>query len=148
MKLLINFIGLAAGTILLGGLLAPAQGPHSGKSMRMYDPATETTFQGTVDSVTQGARGQMMGTHLAVKSGDETRDVMLGPTAFIASKGFSFAKGDAVEVTGSKVTMGGTDYIIAREVLKDGKTLTLRDKSGAPQWAGRGMGRGRAKSNP
>lgn len=33
--------------------------------------------------------------------------------------------------------MRGTEYVIAREVVKDGKTLILRDKSGAPQWAGR-----------
>jgi hypothetical protein len=87
----------------------------------------------------------MMGTHLTVKAGDETREIALGPSKFIAGKGFSFSKGDSVEVTGSKVTMGGTGYVIAREVIKDGKTLTLRDKSGTPQWAGSGMGHMRAK---
>ena len=51
-------------------------------------------------------------------------------------KEFSFAKGDSIEVTGSKVTQGGTPYVIAREVIKDGTTLALRDKSGTPQWAG------------
>jgi DNA/RNA endonuclease YhcR with UshA esterase domain len=81
-----------------------------------------------------------MGTHLTVKVGDQTQEIVLGPAKFIANKEFSFAKGDSVEVTGSKVTMGGTAYIIAREVIKDGKTLTLRDKSGTPQWAGM-MGR-------
>jgi hypothetical protein len=105
------------------------------------------TLKETVESVTQATRGQMIGTHLTMKVGEETREVMLGPSQFIASKEFSFAKGDSIEVTGSKVTMGGAEYFIAREVVKDGKTLTLRDKSGTPQWAGRGMGRGRAKSN-
>jgi hypothetical protein len=82
----------------------------------------------------------MMGTHLTVKASDETRDVMLGPSNFISDKGFSFAKGDSIEVTGSKVTMRGTAHVIAREIVKDGKTLTLRDKRSTPQWAGGRMG--------
>ena len=79
-----------------------------------------------------------MGTHLTVKAGDETREVMLGPANFITGKGFAFAKGDSIEVTGSKITMGAMEFVIAREVVKDGKTLTLRDKTGTPQWAGKG----------
>ena len=68
--------------------------------MRMYDPATETNLKGTVEAVTQQARGQMMGTHITIKTADETREVMLGPANFITGKGFAFAKGDAVEVDG------------------------------------------------
>jgi hypothetical protein len=41
--------------------------------------------------------------------------------------------------------MGAMEFVTAREVVKDGKTLTLRDKTGTPQWAGSGMGRKRAK---
>ena len=41
-----------------------------------------------------------------------------------------------MEVTGSKVTVSGKEYVVAREVVKDGKTLTLRDKTGIPAWAG------------
>ena len=133
-----------ASTILLGALLASAQGPGSHKSMRMYDSATETHFKGTIEAVTQMTRGQMMGTHLTLKTGEGNREIMLGPSKFITSKGFTFAKGDSIEVTGSKVTMGGMEHIIAREVVKDGKTLTLRDKTGTPEWAGSGMGAGRA----
>lgn len=140
MKILVKRMNLAAG-ILLSVMLASAQGPYARKNLRMYNPATETTLKGTIEAVTQPTSGQMMGTHLTVKAGDETREVMLGPSNFIASKNFSFAKGDSVEVTGSKVTMGGTEYVIAREVIKDGKTLTLRDNSGTPQWARRGRGR-------
>lgn len=116
--------------------------------MQMYNPATETTFKGTIEAVTQVSRGQMMGTHITVKEGAENRNVMLGPSSFIASKEFRFAKGDSVEVTGSKVTMGASEYVIAREVVKDGKTLTLRDKSGTPGWAGTHMGRGHMMPMP
>jgi hypothetical protein len=82
----------------------------------------------------------MMGTHVVLKIGEETTEVMLGPSTFITSKGFSFHKGDALEVTGSRITMNGINYLIAREVVKDGKSLRLRDKGGKPQWSGMGMG--------
>jgi hypothetical protein len=71
-----------------------------------------------------------------VKTEAETMDVRLGPASFVSGKGFTFAKGDAVEITGSKVSMDGKDAVIAREVVKDGKTLTLRDKMGRPMWSG------------
>jgi hypothetical protein len=78
----------------------------------------------------------MMGTHLTIRTADGEREVMLGPSDFIASKGFSFAKGDQVKVVGSNVTMLEAESLIAREVVKDDKTLTLRDKSGKPEWSG------------
>ena len=141
MKYRVDRIIVATATILLSAVLVSAQGPGPRKGTRMYNPATEATLNGTIEAVTEGARGQMMGMHLRVKTPDGAREVMLGPSQFIASKHFSFAQGDSVEVTGSKVTMGGSEYVIAREVVKDGKTLTLRDKAGTPEWAGKGMGR-------
>lgn len=138
-------VSLAAGVLVLSAALASGQGLKAHKNARMYDPATETTLKGNIEAVTEQTRGQMMGTHFTVKTGDETREVMLGPASFITGKGFAFAKGDAVEVTGSKITMGAMEFVIAREVIKDGKTLTLRDKTGTPQWAGSGMRRRRAK---
>ena len=128
--------GLYLAMALLVGLSASAQ--STGNRSRLYDPATETTIKGNVDQVTQPSRGRMSGTHLFLKTDAMTVEVALGPSPFINNKGFSFAKGDAVEVTGSKVTLSGKEYVIAREVVKDGKSLTLRDKNGIPVWAGRG----------
>lgn len=137
MKMATISMNLAVGAMILSVSLVSAQTPKAGQAGRMYDPATETNLKGTVEAVTQEMRGRMMmGTHLTVKAGDTTHEVALGPSKFIQDKNFSFAKGDSIEVTGSKVTMGGKEYVIAREVIKDGKTLTLRDKSGTPQWAG------------
>lgn len=103
MKPTIKFMNLVVGTMLLSVALTSAQTPRAGKSGRMYDPATETTLKGTIDAVTQPTRGQMMGTHLTVKVGEATREVMLGPSEFSSGKGFSFAKGDSIEVTGLKL---------------------------------------------
>lgn len=130
-------LGIIPRALVLASFAAFAQS-GARMHMRMYDPSTETTIQGVVDAVNQGARGAMMGTHLAVKTGDEITSVMLGPADFIKAGGFVFAKGDEVEITGSRATMGATSVVIAREIVKDGKTLTLRDKDGNPKWA-RGM---------
>ncbi len=73
-----------------------------------------------------------------MKTDAGTEDVRLGPAAFVQSKGFAFAAGDAVTVTGSKISVAGKAVVVAREVRKGGKVLTLRDENGRPLWAGRG----------
>lgn len=120
--------------VLAIGTAAIAQG---GPGMRNYDPKTETTVKGTVQQVQeQAGRHGWKGTHLIVKTDTGTLPVHLGPSAYISKKQFSFAQGDRVEILGSKVTIGGTETLLAREVTKDGKTLVLRDGQGIPQWGG------------
>jgi hypothetical protein len=41
-------------------------------------------------------------------------------------------------MTGSRITVFGKEYLMAQEVVKDGKTLTLRDKNGIPERVGQG----------
>jgi hypothetical protein len=101
--------------------------------MRHYDPKTEVTFTGTVESINRIADMPGRGIHLTVKTGNETSDVHLGPAAFIEGK-MTFKKGDTVEITGSKVTMMGKNAVIAREVRKGDQVLTLRDENGVPVW--------------
>ncbi len=114
-----------------------------GPGMRRYDPSTEVTVKGTVDEVLQqsGRRG-FGGTHLVLKTDAGDLTVHVGPSSYISAQGFSFAKGDGLEITGSKVKMGGQDVLLAREIKKDGKVLTLRDAQGIPKWA-----RGRQRPN-
>lgn len=138
---------LAVSAFVFSVFLTAAQGPGAHRHMRMYDSATETTIKGTVESVKQGTRAAMMGMHLTLKASDEAVEVMLGPAAFVSSNGFTFAKGDQLTLTGSRIAMGAMEFIIAREVVKNGKTLTLRDDKGNPKWSPgmRGMpGRGAA----
>jgi hypothetical protein len=117
-------------------LAAWAQG-GPGLGRRNYDPKTEVTVKGTIEEVQQqeGRRG-WTGTHLLLKTDSGTLAVHVGPSAYIAKQQFSFAKGDAIEVLGSKVTMAGKDTLLAREITKDGKTLVLRNAQGIPEWAG------------
>jgi hypothetical protein len=124
-------------------LIVPLSFGQSGPGRRLYDPSTEATVKGTVDEVVQqtGRRG-FSGTHLVLKTEAGDLTVHVGPSSYISAQGFSFTKGDALEVTGSKVQMGGREVMLAREIKKDGKVLTLRDAQGVPKWS-----RGRQQPN-
>ena len=127
-----------AAVLFLSVPLALAQ-----RGMRNYDPSTETTVKGTVEEVKQvsGQHG-WNGTHLRLRTEAGQMDVHAGPSSYIAAQGFSFAKGDQIEVLGSKVELGGSEALIAREIKQGDKTLMLRNAQGIPQWSG---GRRRAQ---
>jgi hypothetical protein len=129
---------IAIAILTLGAATAIAQRGMGQGGGRMYDPTTETTVKGTVEEIKQisGPRGGPGGAHLILKTDKETLEVHLGPTAFLEQEKFTFAKGDQVEVTGSKVKIGATDALLAREVKKGDKTLTLRNAQGVPMWSG------------
>jgi hypothetical protein len=110
----------------------------------MYDGKTETTITGVVERVENitgtGGRGRqgMGGTHLAFKTEKEAVDVHVGPAAYLAEKGIALAKGDRLEILGSRVTVDDEAVLIARQIKKGENTWTLRDASGRPAWSGRG----------
>lgn len=107
-----------------------------GMGMPRYDKSTEVTISGTVEKV-ESPIGKMgwNGTHLIVRLEAETLTVHVGPTAYVTKNGFAFAESDKIEVTGSKVPFEGHDVVLAREIRKDGKLLTLRNRQGIPMWS-------------
>ena len=111
-----------------------AQGP---RGVRNYDPKSEVTVKGTIEDVQeQAGKGGWTGTHLVLKTESGTLPIHVGPSAYIAKKQFSFAKGDEIEILGSKVSIAGKETLLAREITKEGKTLVLRNAQGVPGWAG------------
>jgi hypothetical protein len=132
-----KYITSVAVVLLSMSAMAFAQGGNKGG--RHYNSATEVTFSGTVAEIQQipaPGRGPG-GVHLMVRSDPGMNEVHLGPIAYVTSKQFEFATGDAITVIGSKVTMGGKDVIIAREIKKGDRVLTLRDANGFPLCSGR-----------
>lgn len=128
--------------LLICAGVAAAQSGSTSKG-RIYDPATETTITGQVADVAQHAgRGRGTGTHLMLETSAGRVEVHLGPTSYLAAQNASYAKGDKVTVTGSKVKFGSSEVIIAREVKKGDQVLTLRDAQGIPKWS-----RGRQRPN-
>ncbi len=110
------------------------------KSGKLFDAKTIETVKGEISSVKKSynekSRGYILGFKL--KSDDETIYVHVGPGWYVEEKEFTFVKGDKVEVTGSRVTVKDKQVIIATEIVKDGKTLILRNGEGTPLWIGWG----------
>lgn len=140
MKRLHTCTGWLAAVLLSLPPAALAQRPEIGRKAGMprYNTATEAKLQGAVEKVLQEPHHRMTGLHLTVRTSQGVKEVWLGPSQFVSGKGFSFAPGDQIEITGSPLAVDGTEVIIAREIIKGGKTLTLRDAQGRPVWAGRG----------
>ena len=100
-----------------------------------YDAATETTLKGTVEDI-KIVPGPGEGEHLLIKTGDQSILVHVAPGTFLKEMDVEFAKGDDVEVVGSKIKNAeGQDEILAREVSRKNSSLVLRDKKGIPIWA-------------
>jgi hypothetical protein len=122
---------LLLATVLLPASLLWAQKTSSPK----YDLHNETKMKGTVADVKLPPKGSEKEiVHLLVNVGTETQDVYLCPKSFLDDMGVSFAKGDDVSITGSKVKHDGADLLLAREVAKGTDTLVLRDDKGNPVW--------------
>jgi hypothetical protein len=116
-------------TVLWCGISAAQASPK-------YDPATETKFKGTVEELKLPPKGnEKQVAHLTIKAGEDTFDIYLCPKAFMDDMGVSFAKGDELALTGSKVKQGDESMILAREVVKGTDTLVLRDEKGNPVWS-------------
>ena len=134
-----NYLRSAASVLLVVGVIVAlsafsfAQKPVLPK----YDKTTEVHIaKATVIDTKEVtlANGQHR-FRLIVKAGDDTLEVCLCPKAFLESMDSTFAKGDEVEITGSKVKEGEDKTIIlAREVTMGQNTLVLRDKTGDPVW--------------
>ena len=75
-------------TVAAAGFAQTPPGPP-----RQYDPKTEATVSGVVDSVTHPVgRNGMAGIHLSLKTETGMLDVHVGPQAFVEKQGFSFRR--------------------------------------------------------
>jgi hypothetical protein len=122
---------------LLVGAPARAQKspPTAAAGPPKYDLHTETKIKGTVEEVKLPPKGSEKEiVHLVVKDGANSVDVYLCPKSFFDDMAMSFAKGDEIAITGSKVKQGETDVFLAREIVKGNDTFALRDGKGDPVW--------------
>ena len=103
-----------------------------------YDTHSETKMKATVEELKLPPKGsEKEVAHLFAKNGTATIDIYLCPENFLADMGITFSKGDEIALTGSKVKQGEADLVLAREVVRGGDTLVLRDDKGEPVWSWR-----------
>lgn len=119
----------------------PVPRPGAGRAntaARGFDPSTVTTVSGEVTAVHKLDGRRSEGVHVDLKTADGVIDVHLGPSSYLAEQRLDIETGDALEVTGSKVDIGGKQAVIAQSVKKGDVKVTLRDAQGTPAWARRG----------
>ncbi len=116
----------------------PQGGPPRGGPQR-YDKAHETTLTGQVQQVQAAAvaDGSAVAS-LMLQSANGPLVVRLAPPDFLAGRGFSFAQGDQIEVTGSPLKTPNGPGILARQIKVGNRLLILRDDGGQQLWAPRG----------
>jgi hypothetical protein len=130
-------IMVAAILVVTSAVIAGRAQQGSGMRMSMYDKSTEITVKGEVTDVsTQTGHHGMSGVHITVKGDTGSIAVHLGPAAFLEEQHLVIAKGDIVEVVGSKVKMADGEAVLARTVKKGETVTVLRDENGMPKWAG------------
>ncbi len=116
-------------------LPARAQKKSAGASLPKYDVQAETKIKGTVEEVRLPPKGSEKEiVHLQVNDGTNSIDVYLCPKTFLDDMGMSFAKGDAVALTGAKAKLGEADVFLVREIVKGNDSFVLRDAKGEPVW--------------
>ena|ERR1700674_1664000 len=114
---------------------AIAQSAPADRNAPKYDLQTEMKTKGVVEEInvlTVGSRKDFM--ELVLKKGEDKIHVYVCPRPFQEEIGVSFAKGDEIAVTGSKVKQEALDVILAREMVKGTDTLMFRDDKGKPVW--------------
>jgi len=106
------------------------------KLVPKFDAANQTTIKGVIDQVSdyECPISGTMGSHLSVKNADETVEVHLAAAKFLKEYGIVFAKGDPVQVTGTKATFDGKPALLARQVIVGNRTYSFRDDKGIPLW--------------
>lgn len=138
--------------ILLAVALAGSQSAEAQKHghSTFYDVTTETTYQGRVasvdhhdpwqcaacseDGLSMSARGGP-GVHLLVSTAAGEVEVHVGPRDFLETYSLTVERGDLVEVVGSRVPLGGTTVVLAKEISVNGRCLLLRSNDGTPRWS-------------
>lgn len=116
-------------TLVVCSTLSAAQ------SAPKYDVSTEAKFKGTIQDLKFPPKGKEKEiAYITVKTATDTLDLYLCPKAFMDDMGVSFAVGDEIALTGSKVKQGDADLVLTRELVKGTDTLVLRDDKGNPVW--------------
>jgi hypothetical protein len=102
-----------------------------------YDVTTETKVSGVVEAVQElhcPWSGADPGIHLLLKTDGGTVYVHVGEGKFLRAHGVMFARGDQIEVLGQRLSVGGDEALIARELAGGGRRFAVRDVQGKPLW--------------
>lgn len=136
---------MGAAAFALIGLTLPAVADNDGwekgsEYNKKFDPKTIVTISGKVSKIDRDnhpLKTMEAGFAATIKTdkGEEYL-VQVGPIWFTSyfKRKWDVKVGDAVEVTGSKVNIGGNTVIMAMKGRKGNLAMTCRNKTGKPLW--------------
>ncbi len=113
-----------------------AQGRRSGGMYeRLYDASKVQKLSGEVLEIRKlSSMRDIVAMVVKTERGEEV--VHLGPAWYVDHQSVRVAKGDRVEVVGSRVAFSGSPVTLAASVRKGSQVLQLRDGAGVPAWSG------------
>lgn len=131
-KLRLLLIGMAACAVTIAG---QSSAPDS-TLVPKYNLSTEVRLRGMVVDINDHPCpiSGGLGSHLILQTQEGTIEVHLAPTKFVKEYQLIFARGDNVEVLGSRVIFQGKDALLAREIVRGEDTFVFRDANGKPVW--------------
>jgi len=114
----------------------PAQGTASSESAVgrglgfAYEPAKEITVVGTIQGfVSPPALVSPLGLHLLISTGGKVVDAHLGP--YLSSEDReALPAGQLVQIIGVNETVHGKKVLLARELIFNGRLVTIRNERG------------------
>jgi hypothetical protein len=132
-------------TLLIAGLCAlifatlavplgaqPASETRTGSGIGpVYDAAHEITVNGTIQTVvTRHTKGSPAGMHLMVNGSEGTFDAALGPYMTKETQE-ALKAGTPLQIIGAIEKVRGREYLLARQVNFNGRTVTVRNLNGS-----------------
>lgn len=126
------FLATLAGATIAGLQYRKKHGIYN----RKYNPERIEEFKGKIEEVLYSGNenGEDKGVELIVKTGDEFRQVHLGPEWYIKHQQKDFKKGDHIMVRGSVIEVNHEEIIIAEWLKRGDYLLRLRFENGHPLW--------------
>jgi len=142
MKFFIAIVVILFGTSCL--FSQPGRGLNRSEITKLYNAATEETFEGKIAKVVvaDSGYGRFPGVIVDLKTKDKEEKVYIAPSWYLTKQKIELKKDQSLTITGSKVTHNNQPLIITRTMKYDGKGITFRNDKGIPVWAGKAMGPG------
>lgn len=127
---------LACVALTLPAVVSQEKKTGSAPATPKYDPTTEVTVKGVVEKLKDYACPVSggIGAHFTLKTSTEVIEVHLAPSRYLPEYGIALAKGDEVEVRGSKVIYQGSPALLARQIGRGNDIFFFRDAKGRPLW--------------
>ncbi len=123
-----------------GSYQGPQQGPQAQRQWRGDATANASinleTVEGKVTEVVYlpGATPSSGMVEIRVQTANQGTVVRLAPSGFLKQGGMALREGDMVSVQGYRVAAVDGEIVVATELRKGGKILSLRDTNGRPAW--------------